>query len=513
MWLYKSYREFVFEATGSYALKGTRPTIGTKGHVEITPNKINYHCLPAGSGPPVIVVKKGQLVHPPRLEGRHNQQLPSVPGGIRGWLLAGAQENGHYSHEKLEAWFMPCRVGTERTMTITVKPGTVLHFDVSEWPTLYDDEQIETVKILRRAANILQIAPDVFATVPSIANAYDSLESIWNNLELGKKDPKVELLEKQAKSLRTVFDDLRVRPRTMLNTKQQLQKLQNVRRINSKTLQWLLAQPGRNTAERAGAQQKINAPKRYETIDTLENRVLKAFSALTVSATKTMLDNSQENAPDKRFIRAHHFRARRTRAMLQERNVPEAQPTVRPNFTLRFDRRYNKIWRSWQELLRQNHATELDWMWQHRTLMEILGLRAAMIMHQKTCNPPDEGNVAHYPVMRLRDRLHKQGSYLMNHGIEAIYRIFHEQSGEDDFHHFRTVNADDDIPLGAIATVNVTIDSSKVNATLWWNAPEYCEKNTYSIGVAATPWQYKRGCDLAGDWDTNLHKWVDWIKS
>ena len=505
MWLYKSYRDFISEATGAYAQKGSRTATAAESRVEITPGSNPLLKLPVGKWPPVIVVKKGQLEAPPMLEGRHRQQLPQVPGRNRGWLLAGAQNNEHFSQEQLTAWFVPCRVGTDRTMTISVESGTVLRFDVSEWPAPHDDQQIRQTEFLRRAANILQTAPDVFATVPSIANAYDRLEDAWNDSKLGQKDPQVELLVRHARQLRSVFEDLCARPRAILHTEHRMQKLQNVRRIDAKTLQWLLAQPGRNTAERAGARQRIKAPKRDETISTLENRVLRAFAALTVRATKALLTNTQEIPPHKEILKAHHFRARRIETMLRERNVPEAHDSVRPNFPLRFDPRYNKIWRAWLELRRASSATELDWMWQHRTFMEILGFRAAMIFHQRTLNPPDDGNVAHCPVQRTSNSMHNQGSHLDSHGIRATFRIRHKQSGKDNIHEFRTVNSDDDLPLGAIATIDFTVNSSRVKATIWWNVPECSDNSTYSVGVEALPWNDENS------WEANLNKWIDWV--
>ena len=500
MWLYKSYRDFILEATGACAQKGSRTVTAAESCVEIIPGPNPLLKLPVGKWPPVIVVKNGQLDAPPMLEGRHRQQLPQVPGRIRGRLLAGAQNNEHFSQEQLRAWFVPCRVGTDEMMTISVGSGTILRFNVSEWPA-HDDQQIQQI---RRAANILQKAPDMFATVPSIANAYVGLEADWKDSKLGERNPQVELLVRHARQLRSVFEDLCARPRAILHTEHRMQKLQNVRRIDAKTLQWLLAQPGRNTAERAGARQRIKAPKRYETISTLENRVLRAFAALTVRATKALLTNTKEITPHKEILKAHHFRARRIETMLRERNVPEAHDSVRPNFPLRFDPRYNKIWRAWLELRRESFATELDWMWQHRTFMEILGFRAAMIFHQRTLNSPDDGNVAHCPVQRTSNSMHNQGSHLDSDGIKATFRIRHKQSGKDNIHEFRTVNSDDDLPLGAIATIEVT---SRVNSTIWWNVPECSDNSTYSVGVEALPWNDENS------WEANLNKWIDWVVS
>ena len=442
------------------------------------------------------------------------------------------QNNEDFSQEHLAAWFVPCRVGTDRTMHISFKSGTVLRFDVSEWPAPYDDQKTAQTQFqLRRAADILKAAPDEFATVPSIAKAYKNLEKVWNDTELGKTDPQVELLIKHARQLRTELADLCARPRAVLKTEHRMQKLMKVRRIDAKTLQWLVAQPGRNTAERAGSRQQIKAPKRYESINTLENQVLRAFAALTVRVTQAALNSTNESKPNKQvelgavdrpepeyllkkigefapykaILEAHQSRARRIENMLCERNVPEANPHVRPNFPIRYDPRYNKIWHAWQALRRESSATELDWMWQHRTFMEILGLRAAMLFHKKTYNSPDDGNIAHFPVLKASQSSPIQGCHLNSSGIRATYRICRQQSEKDNIYKFQTVNSNDDLPLGAITAINPLVNSSRKKAELWWNMPEFSGNNIYpySVGVGALPWDHKNS------WDNSIDKWID----
>ncbi len=506
MWLYKSYRDFILEVTGTYTQKRSSVSNASDCIVNIIPGSRNSLKLSNLKWPPVIVGHNSQMKDSPMLEGRHRQQLPQVPGRIPEWLLAGKQNNENFSQKHLAAWFVPCRIGMDRTMHISFKSGTVIRFDVSEWPAPYDDQQIEQI---RRAANILQAAPDAFATVSSIAKAYKNLEKIWIDCSLGKKDPQVELLIKHARQLPTVFEDLRARPRAILKTEHRMQKLQNVRRIDAKTLQWLLAQPGRNTAERAGSRQRIKAPRRYETICTLENQVLRAFAALTVRTTKALPKNTPEIAPYKAILEAHCFRARQIETMLRERNVPEAHPHVRPNFPLRYDPRYQKIWHAWQALRRESSATELDWMWQHRTFMELLGLRAAMLFFRRTCNPPNNGIIAHHPVLGASGSMQNQGCHLDSDGIQATYRILHDGSKKDGIYEFRTVNLDDDLPLGALTSIDFSVNSSRENALLWYGVPEYSDNGKCSIGVGAFPWDAEHKRDSI--WDSKLNEWINWL--
>ena len=517
MWLYKSYCDFISEATGAYIQKVPNSGNVSNCVIEIKPGKTysKQFELPKGKWPPVIVGNTNLRENPPILEGRYRQQLPQVPGRIRGWLRAGAQNSEHFSREPLTAWFLPCRIGTEKTIRISDRSGTVLKFNVSKWPT--GDQNGGQKKILRRAANILQVVPDVFATVPSVAKAYKILECVCKDLSLAESDPQAELLIKQARQLRPVFEDLCIRPRAILKTEHRMQKLQNVRRIDVKTLQWILAQPGRNTAERAGSRQRIKAPKRYESINTLENRVLRAFTALTVRATNDLLKNPRELAPYKAILEAHNFRAKRIENMLRGRNVPEASAYVRPNFPLRFDLRYNKIWCAWLELRENRSTTDSEWMWQHRTFMEILGLRAAMLLHKRTRNPPNDGNIAHYPVLRTSQSKQIQGCHLDSQGIRAKYRIYHEQSEKDEIFEFCTVNSDDNLPLGAISTINFAENSPNKNPILWWNVPKFCDESKNNVGVESLPWDVKQIREERwkwnDKWEDDLNCWINLVLS
>lgn len=485
MWIYESYKEFSLEAAGITAAERVI-RIHSGERTEIHPDD--------KKGPPVIVAKLGKLQSPyPMLEGRHRQSLPRVPGRLRGQLHAGNVGGERIHEEPLEAWLVPWRVGTDRTIVITVTPGTVLIVNVEDWPEPHTEHSADSRprdRAVRRAARILDATPRVFATEPSIGSVYKRLEKIWNNHNLGNEDPKGELLFKHAQQLRGTLEDLGARPRVVLRNEHRMLKLQTVRRTDAKTLRWLSSQPGRNIAERAGSRQRIKAPKRYETIATLENRVLRAFAALTVRETKTWIENDDNTVRDHyATIEAHHHRALRVEAILRERKVPEAKPPVQPNFPLRFDPHYRKIWHAWMELRARSAATELEWMWQHRTFMELLGLRAAMKLCQTACERRGVGVLAHAPVLRVRNAPNK-GCYLDDVGIQIAFGI--DRDGLIEEVPFRTGGIDGG-SLGAIAHTGS-------EASIWWHAQVPRSEGQGTVGES--PWSDEHG------WDTELEKWA-----
>ncbi len=470
MKLYESYQEFIRYVTGNTSVKSQ--------HIHAD-QRNQLLGLAGTNGPPVIVAATGELPHGyPMLEGRHRQPLPRIPGQQTSRNVAVSSN--------LVAWLVPWRIGAERTMVITVKPGTSLVIDVRLWPCSHD----KRARILRRAARVLDATPDVFATAPSIEDAYMRLEKdVWNDWHLEKGDPPGELLAMQARKLRVVLEDLGTRPRAVLRNEHRLLKLQAVRRTDAKTLRWLSAQPGRNIAERAGARQRIKAPKRSETINTLENQVLRAFAALTVRETTSWLEGCGTDAR-RATIEAHQLRARRVESILRERRVSEAKHPVQPNFALRFDSRYREIWRAWLQLHAMNIVNESQWMWQHRTFMELLGLRAAMKLHEAVGRDNRGGTLSHAPVLKARHPP-KQGRYLHDTGILAKFAVATNNR-------FRIINygqVDKILPLGAVATAGP-------EATVWWDAHNAPTDHDGLVGVL--PWTPKH----EPAWDAKLEDWA-----
>lgn len=508
MWLYDSYRKFSQEAAGLPPVEG-----GGGGRVIPSGQRMEFSAME--EGPPVIVAVAGELKPPyPMLEGRHRQSLPRVPGRMRGCLRAGNPGSENLHEGSLEAWLVPWRIGEDRAIIVTVKPRTVLVVDATRLqgpndspdgdggrsssrsgqvpPS--DNDHKPRDRLLRRAAKVLEATPGAFSTEPSITAAYERLEKVWDDEELEEGDPLGELLVRHARRLRPVLEDLGVRPRAVLRTEHRMLKLQTVRRTDAKTLRWLSAQPGRNTAERAGARQRIKAPKRYETVVTLENRVLRAFAALTVREAKNWLESTNERGPHRAMIEAHQLRARRVETVLREREVLEARPPIQPNFPLRFDPRYRDIWRAWLELRACSTATELEWMWQHRTFIELLGLRAAMKIHEAVRSRPHGGTLAHAPVLRASNPPH-QGRYLDDEGIRGTFAVI--RNGPFRPVEYRT--AGDDDPLGAVA-------SAGKETELWWDALGSSDEEGL---VGELPWASGRD----PDWDERLAKWAAGVMS
>ena len=438
-------------------------------------------------GPPVILTRRGDLPEDfPILEGRHRQRLPLLRG-------RSDRDRGCGKVSDVDSWLVPWRPGLESNMVITVRPGTRIVLNVSGWPTMQDNSGFERTGVsnrldrLRRAAGFLQAAPGAFAAESSIGRAYERLDALWRREELGDADPTGDLLLSQARRLQKTLADLAARPRTVLRTEHRDLKLLKVRRTDSKTNRWLSSQPGRNTAERAGSKQRIRAPKRIATANTLENGVLFAFARLTVREVESWFDGHGRDSQHKSMIMSHQLRARKVMRILGSMRVQEAKPTVRPNFPLRFDSRYRGIWRAWHELLQRRSANELEWMWQHRTFAELRMIRAAMKLVW-AMSELGGGILAQSPILASRDNP-DQGCYLETQDFGATFGI------PDDFAGMTVRAAEFRVPQGGDSPAAMAVFGDKVE--LSWDG--------------RVPW-------LDNGWDESIEEWADeaaleWIAS
>ena len=150
--------------------------------------------------------------------------------------------------------------------------------------------------------------------------------------------------------------------------------------------------------------------------------------------------------------------------------------------------RYREIWNAWLELLRMHKKTELEWMWQHRTFMELLAVRAAMKLQAAVRKQFGGGILAHAPVLGAKESP-SQGKYLANTGIESKLLAPKRDTGK--FVGFRS--GDKVERLGAIADVGP-------ETTLWWNVTAIPAGE--NSGADDLPWSE---CDA---WDRNLENWV-----
>ncbi|MFO7535351.1 MAG: DUF2357 domain-containing protein [Kiritimatiellia bacterium] len=144
-------------------------------------------------------------------------------------------------------------------------------------------------------------------------------------------------------------------------------QLGRVQQVDSHCLRRLSRQPGRNAAEKAGGRQRILAVVRQESFDTLENRVLKDFMARVDILSREYLKRNEYKFKNVEIVK----KVRRLFSLCAETLRDPALEAVQdlaelphPNYVLRQERRYSKIWKSYCRVIRHAHIAEL--LWQRR---------------------------------------------------------------------------------------------------------------------------------------------------
>jgi hypothetical protein len=175
--------------------------------------------------------------------------------------------------------------------------------------------------------------------------------------------------------------------RKVLIREREKMSLGMVQQVDAHCLRWLCRQPGHDAIEKAGAKQRILAIVRRENYNTLENRVFKDFLMRCSQETAQYLRINQSKFPDHENIkcvrRLHNLCEKGMREPLLEKvGVIRALPV--PNYVLRQERCYAKIWKAYVELIRQANIAERLWAQREEVKATLVRLRKET---QKHINP------------------------------------------------------------------------------------------------------------------------------
>ena len=218
------------------------------------------------------------------------------------------------------------------------------------------------------------------------------------------------------------------RPKRILRRIHDQERVQKVREIDTKCLMDLAKRPGTVLAEKAGPKQRILAIKRTESIDTLENRVARHCCELIKRASRRYLTEHDHISPDKSKRVASVQKLQSVALQIPRKESfqgvrPLVQPCRQPNYTLLQNADYNRIWKSYIKLIRNEDLRNQFWMWNRRlwvdymkvylsssmyTFMENLGSDTVKLMGHKTL---------------LSKRQHDLGRWLLDDGLPGPFLI------------------------------------------------------------------------------------------
>lgn len=140
-------------------------------------------------------------------------------------------------------------------------------------------EEEKGAEALRHMNEVLARIQELETSLEDPSDTWGRLRDAWKRAE-DEAEPKMAEIVRQARGMLPVLRGLEKRIRRVLRRHRELTPLDRVQEMDRASMVWLSRQPGRSIAERAGSSQRILATVRRENFDTLENRVLHAYTRL-----------------------------------------------------------------------------------------------------------------------------------------------------------------------------------------------------------------------------------------
>ncbi len=205
------------------------------------------------------------------------------------------------------------------------------------------------------------------------------IERWWENDS--KLRPTFDVIVKHAQTLdRIVVEVLQHLSRALVRT-HRMTPVSRIQEMDRRSVLWLVRQPGDTIEERAGPMQRLLAPTRLQSVDTPENRVLRALAHQSRSVARSYIHRSRAAEGSSGLAAVQHYErvCRRVDRTLQERDVGLATPGLPPNHVLQHNVRYRWIWRAWQEILRRQRIQDEMWRWQARSWEELCVIALVLV--------------------------------------------------------------------------------------------------------------------------------------
>jgi hypothetical protein len=228
--------------------------------------------------------------------------------------------------------------------------------------------------------------------------------SDWRKSE-ETEQAKLALIVKLADAIGRTVAEIAERPRRILRRRRSMERVSSVRQIDPAGVRWLVRQPGRNLAERAGPRQRILAVTRDESVDTLENRVMRDLLERSASEARLWLRDNRDFVQSDRWrtVDRYHTAVRRWRRIGPLSEVRPVHGPVEPNYVLQHDPRYSQVWPWYQALRRRQEQEDQLWRWSHRTFGETLRLALAWAVDELCFDRPAVGAPQYARALVLRE--------------------------------------------------------------------------------------------------------------
>lgn len=250
-------------------------------------------------------------------------------------------------------------------------------------------------------------------------SGWERLCAGWSTENLALSDPPMSLIVRHAKEMRRLLTDLAARPRRILRRRNAKTNVDRVQQLDTGCIRWLSRQPGREIYERAGPRQQIMAVRRYETRNTLENRVLRDFCRRSRIAALTYTERYDTFTASDRWKDVDRYgrECGRSDRSLGDNGILLPHPPIIPNYALLQERRYRKLWHAYRQLLKHMDEEDECWRWQHRLWIDFC--RLAMQVSLRTSS---QGHVFAESPLRLSAE-QQRGSWITLDNQSAVFHL------------------------------------------------------------------------------------------
>jgi len=226
----------------------------------------------------------------------------------------------------------------------------------------------------------------------------------WRHAVKPNRPPSV-LIVRLSRKLPNVLSDVSERPKRILQRRRAMEPLNRLRELDSNCVRWLTRQPGITLAEKSGHRRSILAVQRYESVDTLENRVVLDLLRRCTVLASNYLRQHQQRFPNHAWIRmTADFLAlcRRLQTLPHLREVSGLPSLPKRNYVLLHESRYQKIWHAYTEVIRQQRRRQQLWTWRHRAFAD-MAVVALMNSAGRMLKQRDERKAGHRVDVHLRE--------------------------------------------------------------------------------------------------------------
>lgn len=186
--------------------------------------------------------------------------------------------------------------------------------------------------------------------------------------------PPSALIVRLARRLPAVLSDVAGHPKRILQRRRAMEPLNRLRELDSNCVRWLTKQPGSTLAEKSGHRRAVLAVQRFESVDTLENRVVRDLLRRCGSLAANYLRQYRSQFPNHEWIRmTDDFLklCRRLESLPHLQEVSGLPSLPKPNYVLLHESRYREIWRSYTEVIRQQRRRQQLWTSRHQAFADM----------------------------------------------------------------------------------------------------------------------------------------------